>query len=210
MTRPGIGPSSRTTVARSRDLGSPGVGRAQADATAVRTRQAVARTLGLDEVMGAEFTSDFPGSAHLDRLDPRRYDGPVSHTPVSVLVVDDEEDVRDLLQAQLERLGHSVVAVPDGPSALAVTLDRDFTLILLDYTMPGGLTGADTIRELRRRGCKSKMVVITSRMDDPAFDEIMADDLAVDGYVNKPFDLRQVERCLEVVLDRGGRFLSSH
>ena len=60
-----------------------------------------------------------------------------------ILVVEDEEEVRDVASATLERLGYRIVAARDGREALAILDERgDFDLLFTDYVMPGGLNGA--------------------------------------------------------------------
>lgn len=125
----------------------------------------------------------------------------------SVLIVDDDEDVRRLLGRQVSSIGHDVVVVDSGEEALTIVSDQEFDLIFIDHMMPG-LSGYDTIHQLRAKGCKSKIVVITASKEDQIFDQFLDSDLAIDGFLNKPFDLGQVERCLETILSRGGKFLS--
>jgi signal transduction histidine kinase len=80
------------------------------------------------------------------------------HTPLSgsgrILVMDDEEMIRDLLRQLLERLGYTVECVQDGAEAVAVyqraqTAGQPFAAVILDYTIPGGMGGLETLTRLR-------------------------------------------------------------
>lgn len=124
-----------------------------------------------------------------------------------ILIIDDDEDVRRLLSRQLQSLQHATKVATDGEEGLKFASSELFDLIFVDHQMPG-LAGHEVIRTLREAGVESKIVVITASLDDRIFDQYMDPELTVDGFLNKPFDLGQVERCLDTVLIRGGRFLS--
>jgi CheY-like chemotaxis protein len=124
-----------------------------------------------------------------------------------ILIIDDDEDVRRLLARQLQSLNHAVKMAADGEEGLTMASSELFDLVFVDHQMPG-MAGNDVIRELRSAGVESKIVVITASLDDRIFEQYMEPQLSVDGFLNKPFDLGQVERCLDTVMVRGGKFLS--
>ena len=76
------------------------------------------------------------------------------------MVVDDDEDIRNLVQARLRAAGHLVVAARSGPDALAVIDEKGPPEVaVLDVSMPG-MTGLDLLQELRRREGMEELPVI--------------------------------------------------
>ena len=70
---------------------------------------------------------------------------------LDILVVDDDEPLRDMLTRSFEREGHRVTAVPDGTEALARAAEQDFDVVLLDVALGAGPAGHDVARALRAR-----------------------------------------------------------
>lgn len=87
-------------------------------------------------------------------------------TPPVVAVVDDDPRIRDLLAAELEDLGATVLCCPDGQALLAQTELKRVALVLLDWMMPG-LNGAATLAALSQRQFQGRVVVVTA-LCDPA------------------------------------------
>jgi len=88
---------------------------------------------------------------------PRRAESGGSET---ILVVEDEDDVREVAAATLERLGYRTVAARDGREALAILRRRaDFDLLFTDYVMPNGMNGAEVAREALRMRPELKVLV---------------------------------------------------
>ncbi|MFC6411162.1 response regulator [Planobispora longispora] len=67
----------------------------------------------------------------------------------TVLVAEDDSDIRDLIVFKLEQTGHTVIAVGDGSAALRLARERTPDIVLLDVMMPG-MSGIDVCRELRQ------------------------------------------------------------
>jgi signal transduction histidine kinase/CheY-like chemotaxis protein len=118
-----------------------------------------------------------------------------------ILVVEDEEEVRDVASATLERLGYRTVVARDGREALAI-LDTDgaFDLLFTDYVMPGGLNGTQLAREAcqRRPGLR---VLITSGYLREAGGSV--DGSRVDGFaiIAKPYRSAELATRIREILD---------
>ena len=106
----------------------------------------------------------------------------------SVLVVDDEEPMRKVLSAALEREGFSVLIAEDGEHALECVEQQHVDLILLDTLMPG-LSGLDVLKELRKTYSASELPVLMVTAVDESEDMIEALALGANDYIAKPFAL---------------------
>ena len=110
----------------------------------------------------------------------RRETPPSGHT---VLVVDDDADLRLTIARLLESAGHTVLTAASGPEALTACRENDVHLILLDYFMPG-MTGEDVVRELRAFDQRAQIVLQTGYASErPPRD--MLRDLDIQGYHDK-------------------------
>ncbi|MDB5720525.1 MAG: response regulator [Alphaproteobacteria bacterium] len=78
----------------------------------------------------------------------------------SVLIVDDDELVRDMLWRNMSELGFEVSEASDGPSALERVAERGFDLVILDYAMPG-MSGPATAQEIRRKRPGQALLLIS-------------------------------------------------
>jgi two-component system, OmpR family, alkaline phosphatase synthesis response regulator PhoP len=118
----------------------------------------------------------------------------------TILVVDDERHIVDLLRLYLEKEGFGVVAAADGEAALTLH-DRHLPdLVILDLMLPK-LDGFEVCRELRRRG-ETPILMLTARSDD--IDAIVGLELGADDYVTKPFNPRALVARVKAILRRSG------
>ena len=116
-----------------------------------------------------------------------------------VLVVDDEAGVRSALRRGLTAEGMEVVAVADGPSALAAGLSGGFDAILLDVILPG-LSGYRVLERLRAEGIGTPVLLVSAK--DGEIDQADGLDLGADGYIVKPFSFVVLVAQLKAVLRR--------
>ena len=122
-------------------------------------------------------------------------------TMESILAVDDEEAIRDLLVEYLGGHGYRVRAVPDGEAMRAALQEARPDLVLLDITMPGedGLSLARYLREHH----DLPVIMVTASGD--VIDRIVGLEMGADDYVAKPFDPRELLARIKSVLRRARR-----
>jgi CheY-like chemotaxis protein len=132
---------------------------------------------------------------------------PHSPVPLSgsgrILVVDDEEMIRNLLRQLLESLGYTVECVQDGTEAVtayqhAQAVGQSFAAVILDYTIPGGIGGLETLHCLRALDPQVKALISSGYANNP----VMADwaYYGFSGVVAKPYTIAQLQEALHNVL----------
>jgi two-component system response regulator RegX3 len=126
----------------------------------------------------------------------------MKHPKVCILVVEDDDALRQGLMDVLVFNGYEVRGIADGGQALPALLAAPCDLVLLDVMLPG-LDGFSVCREIRRRKPNQAVVMITAK---GAEDDIVAGFKAgADDYIPKPFSLRELMVRVEAVLRRAGR-----
>jgi two-component system OmpR family response regulator len=108
---------------------------------------------------------------------------------VRVLVAEDDPGLRSVLERGLRRSGYVVDAVPDGDRALRYLRGYDYEVAVLDWRMPG-TSGLDVLRELRRRGSRVPVLMLTAR--DTTADRVEGLDAGADDYLVKPFEFAEL------------------
>ena len=132
---------------------------------------------------------------------PPRYRGGVQPpSALDILVVDDDEPLREMLTRSFEREGHRVTAVPDGEEAIAQATERDFDVVLLDVALGPGPAGHDVARALRQRRAVVPIIMLTA-LDSEA-DVVQGLEAGADDYVTKPFGLAELRSRIRAVLRR--------
>jgi DNA-binding response OmpR family regulator len=116
----------------------------------------------------------------------------------TILVVDDERHIVDLIRLYLEREGFAVLSAADGDEALVADARHAPDLVILDLMLPGR-DGFEVCRELRRRG-DTPILILTARDDD--IDAIVGLELGADDYVTKPFNPRALMARVKAILRR--------
>jgi two-component system response regulator RegX3 len=117
----------------------------------------------------------------------------------SVLVVEDEQSLREPLVYILQREGFDVLEAVDGPSALIQWQNNSPDLILLDLMLPG-MSGVDVCREIRTR---STVPIIMVTAKDSEVDKVVGLEIGADDYVVKPYSTRELLARIKAVLRRG-------
>ncbi len=121
--------------------------------------------------------------------------------PQTVLVVEDEDTLREELAYQLEQDGFSVVQASDGAEALARFRADKPELILLDVMLPQ-LSGTEVLRIIRRES-DVPVLMLTARGSE--VDKVVGLELGADDYVTKPFSLRELQARVRGLLRRAER-----
>ena len=116
-----------------------------------------------------------------------------------VLLVEDDRMIAQGLQTALRQDGYTVDWMGDGNSAAAALHSSHFDLVLLDLGLPER-DGLEVLRELRRRGDATPVLILTAR--DEVQDRIDGLDSGADDYIVKPFDLDEVSARMRSVLRR--------
>lgn len=116
----------------------------------------------------------------------------------TVLVVDDDPKIRDLLRLYLEREGHRTAFAEDGPQALERARQRRPDIVLLDVMLPG-LDGFEVCRQLRDES-DAAILLLTARSGDS--DKVVGLDLGADDYIVKPFSPRELMARIRAHLRR--------
>ncbi|MCF3962710.1 response regulator transcription factor [Streptomyces fuscigenes] len=116
----------------------------------------------------------------------------------TILVVDDDPTVAEVVTAYLERAGFRVDRACDGPEALRLAEANTPALVVLDLMLPG-MDGLDVCRRLRERG-PVPVIMLTARGDED--DRILGLEIGADDYVTKPFSPRELVLRVESVLRR--------
>ncbi len=115
----------------------------------------------------------------------------------TVLIIDDDDDLRLLLNVMLKRLNCHLLSARNGDEGLiAAFQDPRPDLILLDIMMPG-LSGHDTCRQLRQRGYMGKIVMISAQSDEVV--QRTAQECGADGGVQKPLSLQELKNQVALV-----------
>ncbi len=106
-----------------------------------------------------------------------------------VLVAEDDDALRAVLERGLQRAGYVVDSVSNGSDALAYLRAYEYEVVVLDWRMPG-MSGLEVLQSLRRSGLRVPVLMLTAR-DMPA-DRVLGLDEGADDYVVKPFDFPEL------------------
>ncbi|MEX2372291.1 MAG: response regulator transcription factor [Dehalococcoidia bacterium] len=134
--------------------------------------------------------------ATMDRLTPTPERG--AWGTARILLIEDDEGVRDAVSAALTNLGWETVAVESGEEALSVFARTSIDLVILDLGLPG-IPGIEVLRQLRSR---SDIPVLVMSAAGTVDDRVAGFDFGADDYVVKPFELAELERRVRAVLRR--------
>src|SRR5437867_3952848 len=120
---------------------------------------------------------------------------------MKVLVVDDDEKIRNLVSAAMEMQGYQVRAASSGEEALALAADREFDLVFCDVMMPPGITGFEVMKRLREDLRSHAEVVLMTGMAsvEAAIDAVHR---GANDYLCKPFSVSQLQTIASAARER--------
>jgi two-component system alkaline phosphatase synthesis response regulator PhoP len=120
----------------------------------------------------------------------------------TILVVDDEPQIIEVVQDYLKQAGYRVLAARDGQTALTLARHERPDLVVLDLMLPGGIDGLEVCRRLRRDPVLADVpiIMLTARIAEA--DRLIGLELGADDYVTKPFSPREVVARVRAVLRR--------
>ena len=117
-----------------------------------------------------------------------------------ILLVEDEQKIAAALKRGLEQEHYAVDVAYDGKEGLSLALSHGYDLIVLDRMLPGGLDGADICREIRAKGLRTPVLLLTAR--DQVRDRVAGLDSGADDYLVKPFAFEELLARLRALLRR--------
>lgn len=139
-------------------------------------------------------------------LKPRREAGKIGLFKArgKVLVMDDEEIVRDVVSEMLEFIGFAVEVVADGAAAVeryeaALKSDAPFDVVIMDLIVPEGLGGKDAVKQLLEVDPKAKVIVSSGYSNDPIMSK--HEEYGFKGVAIKPFKIEDLSRTLQEVIN---------
>ena len=107
----------------------------------------------------------------------------------TILIVEDEQNIVDILSFNLSREGYDTLEAYDGPTGLQLALESNPDLILLDLMLPG-MNGFDVCRKVREAGSSIPIIMLTAREEET--DKVLGLELGADDYITKPFSMREL------------------
>ena len=119
----------------------------------------------------------------------------------TILVIDDEKDLIELVRYNLEKEGFDVIGAPDGKAGLEVAREHRPDLILLDLMMPG-MDGLEVCRRLREDARTAGIPVILLTAKATEADRVVGLEMGADDYVTKPFSPRELVARVKARLRR--------
>src|SRR6187402_972170 len=120
----------------------------------------------------------------------------------TILIVEDEEDLRHVLIFNLEAAGHRVIAASRGAEAIRLVKQEVPDLVLLDVMLPD-VTGLDVCRQIKTEAATKHtcVVMLTARAEE--IDRVVGFELGADDYVTKPFSVRELLLRIQAIVRRG-------
>lgn len=144
-----------------------------------------------------------PGSPGQERVELRHADG----SPISVLVVDDEAVLAEMVSMALRYEGWEITTAFDGASAVAAARDNRPDAVVLDVMLPD-MSGLEVLRKIRETNPQLPVLLLTAK--DAVEDRIAGLTAGGDDYVTKPFSLEEVVLRLRALLRRTGVSVESN
>lgn len=115
-----------------------------------------------------------------------------------ILVVDDEEKIREVVKEYGEFQGHQVFQAEDGIDAVKMCRDSDFNIIVMDIMMPR-LDGFSAVKEIRKFS-NTPVLMLSARGEE--YDKLFGFELGVDDYVTKPFSPKELMARINAIISR--------
>jgi response regulator RpfG family c-di-GMP phosphodiesterase len=120
-------------------------------------------------------------------------------SPIPILIVDDEADLRNLLVEAMQDQGYAAVGADGGAQALERVREQHFPVIFTDLNMPGGLSGLELLRAIREQDPQSMGILMTGYATTES--AIQALKRGAYDFIQKPFKLAEIEASLERALE---------
>jgi two-component system phosphate regulon response regulator PhoB len=121
----------------------------------------------------------------------------------TILIIEDENDLAELVAFNLEKEGYRPLIAPDGPSGLEAARHNSPDLILLDLMLPG-MSGMEICKVLKSRDKTARIPIIMLTAKGEEIDRVVGFEVGADDYVVKPFSPRELLLRIKAVLRRAG------
>jgi len=153
-----------------------------------------------DDQQGTQFSLFFPVGSNTEKCTSVESNSDVVYkvSGESILVVDDEAQLRDIAVRILTGLGYKVQAVSSGEAAIAVVKEQKFDLLLLDMVMEPGLGGDETFAEIVKFYPQQKAVIVSGYADSEQMKKAL--DLGVASFLKKPYTMKQLQVAVGAAL----------
>lgn len=125
----------------------------------------------------------------------------VERSQVKLLIADDDMEILRIMRKRFSRRGYQLIEANNGEEALQAALSDHPNLIVLDVMMPR-LNGWEVCKYLRDREAYADIGVVMLTAIGPKLNELTSPLYGADEYLDKPFDLLQLEETIERVLDK--------
>ncbi|MBX8826664.1 response regulator transcription factor [Ochrobactrum sp. SFR4] len=116
-----------------------------------------------------------------------------------ILLVEDTTDVGEAISQRLQKTGHLIDWQTDGAAAAEILGFTEYDLVILDVMLPG-MNGFEILKHIRKTGNMTPVLILTARSE--VEDRVGALDIGADDYLVKPFDFRELEARIRVLLRR--------
>jgi DNA-binding response OmpR family regulator len=123
----------------------------------------------------------------------------MEHSMDTILVVEDDQDIADLVILTLQEIGVRVEHCLSGEVALDKLANNQYDLVMLDVMLPG-ISGLDVCRQLREQKPEQVILMVTSRNSE--IDRVLGLELGADDYMTKPFSVRELQARVRSQLRR--------
>jgi PAS domain S-box-containing protein len=150
---------------------------------------------------GSEFIVYLPAVAQTQTADRQPKPEHMHRGRGTALVMDDQEFIRTVTSSMLQRMGYDTTTASDGTEALKILSEKPFQLVILDLTVPGGMGGIETAREIRRQHAADMIVLAMTGYSEA---HVMTDprDCGFDASIAKPFTMADLASLLNKVVRR--------
>ena len=119
--------------------------------------------------------------------------------PPTIVVIEDDPNIADLVDMYLRREGFRVIQAVEGERGLDAVRDQRARMVILDVGLPGGMDGLEVCRRLR---AQSDIPVLMLTARDGEIDRVLGLELGADDYVTKPFSPRELVARVKAILRR--------
>jgi two-component system, OmpR family, alkaline phosphatase synthesis response regulator PhoP len=117
----------------------------------------------------------------------------------SILIVEDDQDIAELIKVHMQDLGLHVTHCDNGIDAIEQALNNDFSVLILDLNLPG-CSGLEVCRKVREVKQEQAILMLTARTSE--IDRVVGLELGADDYMAKPFSVRELQARIHALLRR--------